>query len=97
MKPTPSNDLADVPQIDEMLCFSIYSAGHAFNQLYRPLLDEMELTYPQFLVMTALWARDDRTVKGSRRNAFPRLQHPHPAAEAAGKCRPRHPQPKSRR
>lgn len=63
MKDTTSNDLADVPKIDEMLCFSIYSASHAFNQLYRPLLDELELTYPQFLVMTALWARDDRTVK----------------------------------
>ncbi|MGZ2380981.1 MarR family transcriptional regulator [Rhizobium leguminosarum] len=63
MKDTRSNDLADVPKIDEMLCFSIYSASHAFNQLYRPLLDELELTYPQFLVMTALWARDDRTVK----------------------------------
>ncbi|MBB3133276.1 DNA-binding MarR family transcriptional regulator [Rhizobium pisi] len=58
-----SDDLADVPKVDEMLCFSIYSAGHAFNQLYRPLLDELDLTYPQFLVMTALWARDDRTVK----------------------------------
>ncbi|MGO7895738.1 MarR family transcriptional regulator, partial [Rhizobium leguminosarum] len=54
MKDTTSNDLADVPKIDEMLCFSIYSASHAFNQLYRPLLDELELTYPQFLVMTAL-------------------------------------------
>ncbi|MBY4606356.1 MarR family transcriptional regulator [Rhizobium sp. 9T] len=63
MKDTTSNDLVDVPKIDEMLCFSIYSAGHAFNQLYRPLLDELDLTYPQFLVMTALWARDDRTVK----------------------------------
>ncbi|MGO7985916.1 MarR family winged helix-turn-helix transcriptional regulator [Rhizobium leguminosarum] len=63
MKDTTSNDLADVPRIDEMLCFSIYSASHAFNQLYRPLLDELELTYPQFLVMTTLWARDDRTVK----------------------------------
>ncbi|WP_064711602.1 MarR family winged helix-turn-helix transcriptional regulator [Rhizobium bangladeshense] len=63
MKATTSNDPADLPQIDELLCFSIYSASHAFNQLYRPLLDELELTYPQFLVMTALWARDDRTVK----------------------------------
>ncbi|MGG7578478.1 MarR family transcriptional regulator [Rhizobium sp. L9] len=63
MKDTLMNDLADVPKIDEMLCFSIYSASHAFNQLYRPLLDELDLTYPQFLVMTALWARDDRTVK----------------------------------
>jgi len=51
------------PDVNEMLCFSIYSAGHAFNQLYRPLLNEMGLTYPQFLVMIELWARDGRTVK----------------------------------
>ena len=51
------------PDVNEMLCFSIYSAGHAFNQLYRPLLNEMGLTYPQFLVMIELWARDVRTVK----------------------------------
>ena len=51
------------PDVNEMLCFSIYSAGHAFNQLYRPLLNEMRLTYPQFLVMIELWARDGRTVK----------------------------------
>ncbi|RUM24529.1 MarR family transcriptional regulator [Rhizobium vallis] len=63
MKDATPDDLTSVPQVDEMLCFSIYSAGHAFNQLYRPLLDELDLTYPQFLVMTTLWARDDRTVK----------------------------------
>ncbi|SMF70624.1 DNA-binding transcriptional regulator, MarR family [Tistlia consotensis] len=47
----------------DLLCFSIYSAEHAFTQLYRPLLEGMGLTYPQYLVMTLLWARDDRTVR----------------------------------
>ena len=54
---------ADLPQVEDLLCFSIYSAGLAFNQLYRPLLDEIGLTYPQFLVMVALWSRQGRTVK----------------------------------
>ena len=49
--------------LDEFLCFSIYSAGHAFNQFYRPLLDKLGLTYPQYLVMVALWTQDARTVK----------------------------------
>ncbi|WP_449397005.1 MarR family winged helix-turn-helix transcriptional regulator [Devosia riboflavina] len=49
--------------VGDMLCFSIYSAGHAFNQLYRPLLDEIGLTYPQYLVMVALWNRDGLRVK----------------------------------
>lgn len=51
------------PALNELLCFSIYSAGHAFNQFYRPLLSRIRLTYPQYLVMVVLWARDDRTVK----------------------------------
>ncbi|HWU97608.1 MAG TPA: MarR family transcriptional regulator [Oxalicibacterium sp.] len=51
------------PALDELLCFSIYSAGHAFNQLYRPALDQIGLTYPQYLVLVVLWASNDRTVK----------------------------------
>jgi len=56
----------DAPQggdVADMLCFAIYSAQHAFNQFYRPLLDRFGLTYPQYLVMVALWASDGRTVK----------------------------------
>jgi DNA-binding MarR family transcriptional regulator len=49
--------------LDEFLCFAIYSAGHAFNQFYRPLLDELGLTYPQYLAMVTLWSKDDQTVK----------------------------------
>ncbi|RFC67984.1 MarR family winged helix-turn-helix transcriptional regulator [Mesorhizobium denitrificans] len=51
------------PGLDEFLCFSIYSTGHAFNQIYRPLLDKLELTYPQYLVMVSLWGGDGQTVK----------------------------------
>lgn len=54
---------AEAGGVGEMLCFSIYSAGHAFNALYRPLLDEIGLTYPQYLVMVALWNRDGQRVK----------------------------------
>lgn len=49
--------------LDEFLCFAIYSAGHAFNQFYRPLLSEIGLTYPQYLAMVSLWSRDGKTVK----------------------------------
>ena len=49
--------------LDEFLCFAIYSAGHAFNQFYRPLLDDLGLTYPQYLAMVTLWSKDDQTVK----------------------------------
>lgn len=52
-----------LPDVHGMLCFSLYSAGHAFTQLYRPMLDKLGLTYPQYLVMITLWNKDGRTVK----------------------------------
>ena len=51
-------------RLGEFLCFAIYSAHHAFNRVYKPLLDRLGLTYPQYLVMVALWERDDQTVGG---------------------------------
>lgn len=48
--------------LDEFLCFAVYSASHAFNRVYKPLLDELQMTYPQYLVMVLLWGRDDQTV-----------------------------------
>src|SRR5271169_3632534 len=55
---------ADQPlQLGNQLCFAIYSAAHAFNRVYKPLLDRLGLTYPQYLVMLALWERDGVPVK----------------------------------
>ncbi len=48
--------------LDAFLCFGVYSTGLAFNKVYKPLLDALGLTYPQYLVMVALWQRDDQTV-----------------------------------
>lgn len=45
-----------------MLCFAAYSASLAFNRFYKPMLDRMGLTYPQFLVLSLLWREDDQTV-----------------------------------
>jgi len=41
--------------LGNQLCFAIYSTAHAFNRVYKPLLDRLGLTYPQYLVMLALW------------------------------------------
>ena len=49
-------------ELGEFLCFAIYSAGHAFNRVYQPLLKEFELTYPQFIAMVVLWGQDGQTV-----------------------------------
>ncbi|QRG07631.1 MarR family transcriptional regulator [Xanthobacter dioxanivorans] len=52
------------PRVDEFLCFAFYAASHAFTRVYKPLLDKLGLTYPQYLVMVALWDADDQTVGG---------------------------------
>jgi hypothetical protein len=49
-------------QLDQQLCFALYSAGLAMNKVYRTLLSRLRLTYPQYLVMLILWERDDLTV-----------------------------------
>lgn len=49
-------------RLDDFLCFAVYSANHAFNRLYKPVLDRLGLTYPQYLAMVVLWEADDRTV-----------------------------------
>lgn len=49
-------------KLNDFLCFAIYSASHAFSRVYKPMLDQLKLTYPQYLVMVALWETDDQTV-----------------------------------
>jgi DNA-binding MarR family transcriptional regulator len=50
-------------RLDNQICFAIYSTAHAFNRVYKPLLDRLGLTYPQYLVMMVLWERDGVPVK----------------------------------
>src|ERR1700728_1396433 len=50
-------------QLDNQICCAVYSAAHAFNRVYKPLLDRLGLTYPQYLVMLVLWERDGVPVK----------------------------------
>ena len=49
-------------RLDRQLCFALYSANLAMGKLYRGLLRELDLTYPQYLVMLVLWERDGLTV-----------------------------------
>jgi DNA-binding MarR family transcriptional regulator len=60
LKRAPKPD--DAVRLGEFLCFAVYSASHAFNRVYKPLLDELGLTYPQYLAMVLLWEQDDQTV-----------------------------------
>ena len=49
--------------LGNQLCFAVYSTAHAFTRLYKPFLDAVGLTYPQYLAMMVLWEKDDLAVK----------------------------------
>jgi DNA-binding MarR family transcriptional regulator len=51
-------------RLADHLCFSLYAASMAVNRIYKPLLDQLGLTYPQYLVITALSEDDGQTVSG---------------------------------
>lgn len=51
------------PRLEEQLCFAVYQASHAFTRVYRSILADLGLTYPQYLVMLVLWDCDGLSVK----------------------------------
>jgi len=68
--------------LDDQLCFALYSAGAAMNKVYRKLLRNLDLTYPQYLIMIALWENDKVSASdlGERlfmepETLFPLLKH----------------------
>ena len=66
MPPAPllpaSSDRPCLP-LDDNLCFAVYAANHAFTAAYRPLLEPLGLTYPQYLVLLVLWEAEGPSVK----------------------------------
>ncbi|MCJ0976952.1 MarR family winged helix-turn-helix transcriptional regulator [Rhodococcus sp. ARC_M12] len=54
-----TNELA----LDRQVCFALYSASRATTAVYRPMLEELGVTYPQYLVLLVLWEKDGRGVK----------------------------------
>ncbi len=50
-------------QLDNQICFALYSASNAITRTYRPLLDQLDLTYLQYIVMMVLWQEDNISVK----------------------------------
>jgi DNA-binding MarR family transcriptional regulator len=51
------------PELADFMCFAIYSANLAYSKVYKPVLDELGLTYTQYLAIIALWEQDHQTVK----------------------------------
>jgi len=50
------------PRLADFLCFAIYSANLAYGRAYKPILEELGLTYPQYIAIVALWEEDNQTV-----------------------------------
>ena len=55
--------MTDAPRLDRQVCFALYSASRAATAVYRPVLEDLGLTYPQYLVMLVLWESEPRGVK----------------------------------
>ncbi len=66
-KTTPA---PEVPRLADFLCFAVYSANLAFGKAYKPILQELGLTYTQYIVIIALWEEDQQTVSGLGEKLF---------------------------
>lgn len=56
--------------LEQQLCFSIYACSREMTKMYRPILQELELTYPQYLVMLVLWEHEKMNVKDLGKELF---------------------------
>ena len=61
---------AKAPKLADFLCFAIYSANLAYGRAYKPILDELGLTYTQYIAIVALWEHDNQTVSSLGEKLF---------------------------
>ena len=66
-KPTKRTEVA---KLADFMCFSIYSANLAYSRVYKPVLQRLGVTYPQYLTIIALWEEDQQTVKSLSEKLF---------------------------
>ena len=59
---TPRPAPSELPRLGDFLCFAVYSANLAYGRAYKPILDELGLTYTQWIAIVALWEQDGQTV-----------------------------------
>lgn len=60
---TTSDNAVTLPKLGDFLCFAVYSANLAYGRAYKPILDELGVTYTQWIIIVALWEQDDQSVK----------------------------------
>jgi DNA-binding MarR family transcriptional regulator len=61
---------AKAARMADFMCFAIYSTNLAYSRVYKPVLDALGLTYPQYLAIIALWEQDQQTVKSLSEKLF---------------------------
>jgi DNA-binding MarR family transcriptional regulator len=69
MNPADPKDPTN-PKLADFLCFAIYSANLAYGRAYKPILEELGLTYTQYIAIVALWEEDHQTVSGLGEKLF---------------------------
>jgi DNA-binding MarR family transcriptional regulator len=69
MNPADPKDTTN-PRLADFLCFAIYSANLAYGRAYKPILEELGLTYTQYIAIVALWEQDNQTVSGLGEQLF---------------------------
>jgi DNA-binding MarR family transcriptional regulator len=64
------NQREKTARLGDFMCFAVYSTNLAYSRVYKPVLDALGLTYPQYVTIICLWEQDDQTVKGLSENLF---------------------------
>lgn len=54
----------------DFMCFAVYSTNLAYSRVYKPVLEQLGLTYPQYITIICLWEEDNQTVKGLSEKLF---------------------------
>ncbi|MES2601896.1 MAG: MarR family transcriptional regulator [Pseudomonadota bacterium] len=67
---TAATDAKTDPKLQDFLCFAIYSANLAYGRAYKPILEELGLTYTQYIAIVALWEEDNQTVSSLGEKLF---------------------------
>jgi DNA-binding MarR family transcriptional regulator len=65
-----SNTNKDVARLGDFMCFAVYSTNLAYSRVYKPVLEKLGLTYPQYVTIVCLWEEDNQTVKGLSEKLF---------------------------
>lgn len=70
MSTTKTKQPSSTPKLTDFLCFAVYSANLAFGRAYKPILEELGVTYTQWIAIIALWEEDNQTVKALGEKLF---------------------------